>query len=171
MKRFIQSLQLPEGLQGDPKYITGSNNPMTEREIINTLYRMRSVGNRILFPNVFFHRYDIESDLIEISKSGYVIEYEVKTSLADLLKEYDKKRWKRDIGIKQYYFVLPGAVYANHYEKINQYIRPEHGLITYHGHFLKYRKPAKQNRKTQPVRKQSIDRLYRKIYFRYWNMR
>ena len=131
----------------------------------------------LYFPNVYLHSEYIESDLIEISASGRVTEYEVKTSSADLLNEYDKKRWRPDIEnkIKQYYFVLPGMLYANHREKIDRFVRPEHGIITlhheYHRHVFNYRRQARQNRTAPPVNERGINRLYRKIYFRYWGMR
>ena len=152
---------------------------MTEHEIITTLYAWRTKRSRksLFFPNVYLHSEYIESDLIEISATGRVTEYEIKTSLADLLKEYDKKRWRLDIEnrIKQYYFVLPGELYASYREKIDQFVRPDHGIITlhheYHRHVFNYRRQARQNRRAPPVNARVIDRLYRKIYFRYWGLR
>lgn len=54
-----------------------------------------------------------EADIVAVSKSGYLIEGEIKISKADLLKDKHKKkfteryydRWKKDI--KSFYYIVP----------------------------------------------------------------
>ena len=58
-----------------------------------------------------------ECDLLKVEKSGYLTEFEIKTSVADLQREWKKKRWTNSFyfdkfrkTIRRYFIVLPKAI-------------------------------------------------------------
>ena len=58
-----------------------------------------------------------ECDLLKVEKSGYLTEFEIKTSVADLQRERKKKRWTNSFyfdkfrkTIRRYFIVLPKAI-------------------------------------------------------------
>lgn len=65
---------------------------MTAKEIINewcnNVFRERQQNK--VFPNTFFDGF--EADILEITKSGYSYEYEVKISRSDFFNDAKKKR-------------------------------------------------------------------------------
>lgn len=63
---------------------------MTENQIISGFCEMifRDRKQNKVFPNVFINKY--EADLLEISKSGYAYEYEIKTSIPDFKNDHKK---------------------------------------------------------------------------------
>lgn len=63
---------------------------MTSKDIINGFCEMvfRERSNNKVFPNIFLGRY--EADILEITKSGYAYEYEVKISRSDFKADAKK---------------------------------------------------------------------------------
>lgn len=64
--------------------------------------------------NVFFFggRNKIESDIISVTKTGYLVEYEVKISRADFLADRRKSKWQTylyqyDKAPKHFYYLMP----------------------------------------------------------------
>lgn len=64
--------------------------------------------------NVFFFggKNRIESDIISVTKTGYLVEYEVKISRADFLADRKKTKWKTykfqyNKAPKHFYYLLP----------------------------------------------------------------
>ena len=170
---------------------------MDEKYLIHAVRRWRSRKARqsLFFPNVYFHQWDIESDLLEISRSSYLTEYEIKISLADLLKEYDKERWKpltdldkwrkygsvkryKEPKIKKYFFVLPMTLFDKNMARIEEYVRDHHGIIAiedvkdYMGReFTRMTvvKTCVEDRSAPKLDDSEVNQLLRKIYHRYWN--
>jgi hypothetical protein len=63
---------------------------MTEHEAQNLLHRYASIRqHECIVPNVFA-AYSWESDVLSITRAGYVHEYEIKVSLADFKKDAGK---------------------------------------------------------------------------------
>lgn len=65
-------------------------------------------------PNVYFFgdKNKTESDIIAVTKSGYLVEYEVKISRPDFLADRKKTKWKfykfhYDKAPKFFYYILP----------------------------------------------------------------
>lgn len=63
---------------------------MTEKEIVNGFcnFILKDKSANKIFPNIFFDNY--EADLLEITKSGYSYEYEVKISRSDFKNDVKK---------------------------------------------------------------------------------
>lgn len=63
---------------------------MTENSIVSEYIKMvfKDKNSTKVFPNIFLDRY--ECDLLELTKSGYLYEYEIKISKADF--KADKKK-------------------------------------------------------------------------------
>ena len=58
-----------------------------------------------------------ESDLLAVSKAGFLTEYEIKTTLSDLKRERKKKRWTTGhmemafrVRIRRYYIAIPRSM-------------------------------------------------------------
>ena len=70
---------------------------MTEQEIQQAIYTgPYAGGHKYYIPNVYL--YSWESDMISVTKAGYVYESEIKTSVSDFKKDFEKL-------IKHYIFV------------------------------------------------------------------
>lgn len=87
-------------------------------------------GNRV-FPNTHLNRY--EADIFEVSKSGYLYEYEVKVSHSDFLAEKKKiGKWDKVISGERtnyFYYLCPEGVISP--EEVPEYA----GLIYVTGIF------------------------------------
>ena len=58
-----------------------------------------------------------ESDLLAVSKAGFLTEYEIKTTISDLKRERKKKRWANGhmemafrVRIRRYYIAIPRSM-------------------------------------------------------------
>jgi hypothetical protein len=95
--------------------------PMTANEIINGFCDNILVekGASKVFPNIYIGSF--EADIIELTASGYAVEYEVKISRADFRADVKKRSWEQ---AKSKYDILQAG------ERVNRfyYIVPE-GLI------------------------------------------
>jgi uncharacterized protein RhaS with RHS repeats len=67
---------------------------MTEESIVSEYIRMvfKDKNSTKIFPNIFIDRF--ECDLLELTKSGYLYEYEVKISKSDFKADANKKTYK-----------------------------------------------------------------------------
>lgn len=68
--------------------------PIRSRRITHALLghlRLRGKGS-IIMPNVYVDNSPWESDVIRVTKAGYWVEYEIKTSLADYRADFNKER-------------------------------------------------------------------------------
>jgi hypothetical protein len=67
---------------------------MTEESIVAEYIKMvfRDKNSTKVFPNIFIDRY--ECDLLELTKSGYLYEYEVKISKSDFKADAKKATFK-----------------------------------------------------------------------------
>ena len=162
---------------------------MTERDIQLAL-SYRHVGrSELVVPNVWMIWG--ECDLLAVSLSGYLTEYEIKVSLPDLKREWEKARWVTSThfneahksfseSVKNYWIAVPDYMA----EKASPLI-PEHsgaGLISVssepHKHegafrgvrpLLAIRKP-RVNRKAKKITSDEWIALGRKGVVKYWNM-
>ncbi len=69
---------------------------MTERDIQNILYRhLKKLGHTMITPNVkgIFCGY-WEADMISVTKSGFINEFEIKTNLTDYWADFKNKPGK-----------------------------------------------------------------------------
>ena len=57
--------------------------------LFNELYKR---GQRIILPNISWSYLRWEADLISVTKSGFLHEYEIKISLSDFKNDFKKKK-------------------------------------------------------------------------------
>ncbi len=87
----------------------------SERSMACALARWINVRKNLVVPNVSWGLVMFgEMDLISVSAADYVTEYEIKTSIPDLKREWTKKRWTRQRHrmefegiIKRYFICVP----------------------------------------------------------------
>ena len=163
---------------------------MTERDIQLALSYRHVYRSELVVPNVSMVWG--ECDLLAVSLSGYLTEYEIKVSLSDLRREWKKERWDTSShyynkahkffsgSVKNYWIAVPDCMS----EKAATLI-PEHagaGLISvgsepyeYEGAFrgmrplLVIRKP-RVNRKAKKITPDEWIKLGRKGMAKYWNV-
>ena len=123
-----------------------------------------------------------EVDFLTVSRAGYLTEYEIKTSVADLKKETKKLRWngKRHDWfpanlsplerfyetIKFYWIAVPEDI-ADKCELILPYQNAGLVSITKQG-FRDVRKPAKANPGAKPINSSGWEQLAKLMEIRYW---
>lgn len=155
-----------------------------EATIQDKLYRVvcNHGQTSMAIPNTYFFGW--ESDLITISKAGFIHEYEIKTSRADFLTEsraasgadWHSLKWQKHhamnglydrfcLGKIPNYFsfvVVAGVCSLDEVKAIN----PKYGLITLNP-YLQHEKKA--NRLTGD--KPETMKAFRSIAFKYWSLR
>ncbi len=91
---------------------------MDAETIALTLARNIDFQRNLIVPNIS-HGFVSwgEMDLLVVSASGYLTEYEIKISIADLKREWGKKRWTNPMSrerftrrIKFYYIAIPAKL-------------------------------------------------------------
>ena len=87
---------------------------MTCAEIELKLVKWFNPRTHLIVPNVSWGFTSHECDLLIMSKSGYLIEVEIKVSLPDLKKDLLKKHGHKEDRIKYLYFAIP--------QKLEKYI-------------------------------------------------
>lgn len=113
---------------------------MNELHIQRLIYHHTDISsNRLHVPNIFM--YGWESDFLLVRTSGYVVEFEVKCSVIDFKKDFQKKTfsWNKEIdkipkhdalikgdGPNYFYYVMPIEVY----EKVKHTMPKWCGVLT-----------------------------------------
>jgi hypothetical protein len=95
---------------------------MTAYEIINAFCDNTIITANKVFPNVFIGSF--EADIMELTKAGYAVEYEVKISRSDFRNDAKKQRAYATQPPKSKYDILQEGKRVNRF----YYIVPE-GLI------------------------------------------
>lgn len=85
------------------------------RDIELALMDELNVGISIIVPNVSYGFLNHEADLLRVMPSGFLYEYEIKVSRADLRADFKKKKWaymetSRNDKIKKFYYAVPGCL-------------------------------------------------------------
>ena len=97
-----------------------------------TVSRFVNIRQNILVPNVSWGMFKHECDLIQLSKSGYATEYEIKISKSDLKADQKKYHGHDDPKIRYLYFVIPWYL-----EKDIDLIPERAGIIIVHERVLR----------------------------------
>ena len=99
---------------GRPRQLAGADAPAEIKCAIVCRYPPRQ---NLLIPVTWGFVSWGECDLLKVEKSGYLTEFEIKTSVADLQREWKKKRWTNSFyfdkfrkTIRRYFIVLPKAI-------------------------------------------------------------
>jgi len=131
--------------------------------------------NIITIPNVSYGFFIWgEADILTLTKSKYLIEGEIKTTLSDLKKDAKKKkwnvwldRWKKDI--KRHWYIIPTEIL----ERGIKFMRPDSGIMTYEKTEFEFQikiiRNATDNKAAEKLSNEKIIKLCRLISFRYWS--
>jgi len=91
------------------------------------LFDFINVRQNLTVPNIHWGLIEYECDLLAMTDSGYLTEYEIKISKADLKKDLEKKHTHDSKKIKYLYFAIPKYLYID--DCINM-ISKKAGIIT-----------------------------------------
>ncbi len=67
---------------------------VTKDDMEIAVARFAGIQRNLVIPNLSHSFFAHECDVVSVSQAGYMTEYEIKTSLADLRREWGKQRWK-----------------------------------------------------------------------------
>ena len=164
-------------------------NKLTEKSVIQLILNSKKFNTKYdtLLPNTYYYLKRIEADLLGITKSDYVYEYEIKLSRPDLLADKKKsnrltRKYLQSIGCKvktpydktKHEWLYLGSLLPNYFTYIIKEgigdIRdiPEwSGLIfvTNTGKFVEVRKPKKLHSRKLDINTKL--KLYKKFVYRY----
>ena len=114
---------------------------MNASEVELAVVRMIDPRRCLIVPRVSW-MFPWESDLIQVSNSGYLTEYEIKVSIADMRREQAKMRWQKhenphplsSLGqfprrIRRYYLAVPEEIEAQAKTELDKYPCPGAGLV------------------------------------------
>lgn len=161
---------------------------MTEENIINGFIQMaqRERTNNKVFPNI--HLGGFECDILELTKAGYLYEYEVKISKADFKADAKKKTWagtkyeliKLGNRTNYFYYVVPEGLLS--VEDVPEFAgliwarKGEHGIsikgetIVNDRIYFDYKKAALKLSKEKASEKRIL-KLMESMYYRYHAIR
>jgi hypothetical protein len=131
-----------------------------------------NLRQNLFVPNVFWGMFRYECDLIMMSKSGYLTEFEIKISAQDLKRDREKKHNHMNDRIRYLYFVFPEKLI-----KYEEYI-PEHaGIFLYcpeekrPEYKCRFYRDAKTNKIAKPLDIEDKFRLARLGSLRIWGLK
>jgi len=152
--------------------------------------RFFNIRTDIALPNVSWSLLPYEADLLIMNKSGYMTEFEIKRSLADLKHDFDKRIFHYSELISKFYYVLPIDIedktyrlFEEHFEdeKYIQVFGGQEGLLKPYPNVIFYDEKGIQRVDTKGhyhvmsrYRKLFIEEkltLLRLFSIRYWNLR
>lgn len=147
-------------------------------EIETVIARLWDCRQNVIVPNVSFGLFPThEADLLVMSKSGYLTEFEIKRSWSDFLNDFKKESTHDEGKVSVKYFVLPIAIKEKSIEYLDSGVDPEKtwGVITYDENLIlnTVRVPSNIN-KRNPDFKLTLEEQYRLARLgamRVWNLK
>ncbi len=146
----------------------------TESIIVEALARSVFPWRQFLLcPNIYFSFGRYEIDLLAITASGYAHEIEIKVTMADLKRDFEKRHFHDNARIKFFWYAIPEPML----ESALPLIPETAGIITVryddkHGYYWPTReRPAKTRAHAQKLDDAEIEGVRRMVYFRYWASR
>lgn len=98
---------------------------MNARDIELSVANLFGYRSNIIVPNVFWGLgCGYEMDMVIVTQSGYMTEIEIKTSIADLKRDLNKKRFHNFKYVRRFYYAVPHDLIDS------QYIHPKAGIIS-----------------------------------------
>ena len=163
---------------------------MTERDIQLALSYRHVYKSELVVPNVSMAWG--ECDLLAVSLSGYLTEYEIKVSLSDLRREWKKKRWNDGSyyyaqahkffseSIKNYWIAVPDYMaekaapliprpFRGRSDSVGSKPYGYEGLSRNEATGVEFRKP-RVNREAKKITPGRMDQIGRKGMAKYWNL-
>lgn len=147
-------------------------------EIECCIARLWDCRQNVIVPNVSFGLFPThEADLLLMSKSGYLTEFEIKRSWSDFLNDFKKGTTHDEGKVSVKYFVIPVAIKEKALEYLDKGVDPDKmwGIITYDEDLIlnTVRVPSNIN-KRNPEFKLTLEeqfRLARLGAMRVWNLK
>jgi hypothetical protein len=146
---------------------------MTERDIQKAIYWYRIQNSPIMLPNIYL--FEWESDMLCLTHSRHVYEYEIKLTHSDFLadaKKIDKHTFleKSRYGPKRFYYVCPTDIISvNEVPKYSGLIYVNPSTYEWQTNTVKIIKPA-YNRKVPKLTNKQIYLLLQKFNNKFWNL-
>jgi len=149
---------------------------MNEFTIQNALYwHLLQKGHAFIVPNIYLG--SEESDLISVTKAGYINEYEIKCAKSDFRADFKKHKhgWlqngrHQNKTISYFWFVIPVGLVE--IEEIPDYAG--HISVSYNKYYnvcvVKLEKRAKRL-STNKITDRQKNEIFEKFMIRYWKMR
>lgn len=127
----------------------------------------------IIVPNISWGLSGMhECDLFIINSSGFCTEVEIKISLADFKKDFEKKHDHSDERIKNFYYAFPHIIYNKNKEFIDKMV-PDHAgiLIVDNKTNVKIIKANKSNNVARKLTDKEILKVAKLGCLRIWNLK
>lgn len=106
---------------------------MTTIEMEYAISRRYDMRTHIMVPNISWGLLDHEADMLIVRQTGYCIEYEIKRSFSDFVKDFDKWKWKRDgrtlRNIKEFWYVFPEKLWLKRRDEITPIMPKFAGIL------------------------------------------
>lgn len=90
------------------------------------------IRNNIIIPNAYWSLFSHEMDIAVIRKSGYVVEVEIKRSVADFKNDFKKRHFDKKWGhveyqkrVRQFYYCMTKEVFL----KVHDLVPEKSGLL------------------------------------------
>ena len=142
---------------------------MTTIEIELAVVTLFGIRRHLIVPNISWGLNIHECDLLIVTRSGYCIEVEIKTSLQDLKRDASKHHRHNSNLIKRLFFAFPENVYKS------EYIPDRAGIITIRdlasGRYAKIERPAQINKQARPLTADEMVHLGRLAPMRIWGLK
>ena len=149
---------------------------MNEFKLQNALYiHTQEKGHEFIIPNIYLG-YE-ESDLISVTKAGFINEYEIKVSIPDYNADFKKRkhRWmERGHGqFRNYFwFVTPVGLLCDDGNRLGKYPIPDYaGYIEVTPQGVCFEKKRPKRLHTKKINKYQKTKICRSLMFRYWQLR
>lgn len=149
---------------------------LTVKEIEDMLVAGANLREELFVPNVswgFFTEH--EADLVRISRSGVLTEYEIKRSWTDFLADFKKQSYHADDRISWLYYVVPECMAE---EAVKYIISDEGSKYSYHAGVLGFNESACYDvylacnyPKQRRLYVEDMYDIARLGVLRYWNLR
>jgi hypothetical protein len=131
------------------------------------------IRKNIIVPNISWGLFIHECDLLIVRPSGHAIEVEIKRSISDLKKDFDKGHGHKDKRIKQFYYAIPDVLY----DKAKVLIPKDCGIIVINKHkdynvnIADIVREAKINKDSLPLTDKEIFKVAKLGTMRIWNLK
>ena len=108
-------------------------------ELEYAISRRYDVRRHTIVPNVSWGLLDHEADVLVVRETGHCIEYEIKRSYADFVKDFEKRKWKRLLTpsiangrlrhIKEFWYAFPDDLWKKKQDAIMELIPDFAGIL------------------------------------------
>ena len=155
-------------------------------QIENILYNscLFDKRNDIMLTNLSFGLLNHEADFVAINKSNYLTEVEIKRSLADFKKDFEKDVFHKDERVYKFFYFVPVSIK----DKVMDFLKTETALTKIHTtfgeHYFPHVMTYSEEGRVEDVKEsgslytgygrklflEEIVKVSRLVSIRYWNL-